>query len=966
MLKRTLSMLLCILMLCSMIPLTAMTASAAAEPVSCDIKISKFNLTTKSMSEPTIDYAGGMFYDGTSITINGEKYGPGDQFPEGALSEGDYKTVTIQFTPISGCYFVTESDGTSYAGKVTIGNQELTAYVNSKGTLKVMFRMYVNSADITSDITFTGVDAPVDGGNADLTGKGKFSHSGLNITMVDYAYRLPGKNQWYFYTEEKLDSDFSCERFALCVMYEVDPIYNITGFVNKITWNGKGVDAYQPLTNGKGYAIYFYCDITDDITQITITDIEIPVHGATPDRTGTASDGIEITKIQYILNSDRSGEYEGTYDAVKHVGDDQLLLGVEIKAKDGFSYDPATVAVVCNGQNYTIRVNRDDGKYVFVFPLDIEPCVIENVEFLDVEPAVDGATPDTSVSVPEGVELLDAHYVVKSDSLEHFTGKFDSSKHFGDDAIEFHVEVKPEAGYRFNNYTMFTCNGSLPSASMSLGDGSRTLVYDIVIEESLKNPFTDVAEGKWYYNSVIWAVASGITGGTSATTFSPKMICTRAQAVQFIWTAAGKPEPTTTANPFTDVAEGKWYYDAVMWAVENGITAGTSPTTFSPNMECTRSQIVTFLWTADGNEIVDSANPFTDVAEGKWYYNAVMWAVENGITGGTSATTFSPNTKCDRSQIVTFIQKCAQLGALEIVAQPQTYQMTSSQEDASYTVNVRGEGYPYTYTWHVLMDNDEYVEIHKNAAISNTFSYEFTDYDFENYRAISVWCEIEDSYGDTVQTNFVTVISKDGQSMVMDPISIVTQPKNYQMTSSQEDAAFAVSISGGQAPYSYRWYVEKDNDQYNELHTTNAVADTFLYEFSDYDFEDYRDITVYCIIEDASGQTLKTNYVYPLMKPDPLSIVTQPKDYQMTSSQEDAAFAVSVSGGLAPYTYTWYVFKDGGEERFVSETSAVSDTFTYEFTDYDFEQFRDMYVWCVIKDASGQTVQTNYVFPLQK
>jgi len=106
MLKRTLSMLLCILMLCSMIPLTAMTASAAAEPVSCDIKISKFNLTTKSMSEPTIDYAGGMFYDGTSITINGEKYGPGDQFPEGALSEGDYKTVTIQFTPISGCYFV--------------------------------------------------------------------------------------------------------------------------------------------------------------------------------------------------------------------------------------------------------------------------------------------------------------------------------------------------------------------------------------------------------------------------------------------------------------------------------------------------------------------------------------------------------------------------------------------------------------------------------------------------------------------------------------------------------------------------------------------------------------------------------------------------------------------------------------------------------------------------------------------
>ena len=476
------------------------------------------------------------------------------------------------------------------------------------------------------------------------------------------------------------------------------------------------------------------------------------------------------------------------------------------------------------------------------------------------------------------------------------------------------IVFTPDDGYGFAEDLVVMLNGEAAEFER-LDDTNVVLSRSFTVAsdngndgpEVYENPFTDVAEGKWYYNSVIWAVASGITSGTTDTTFSPKMICTRAQAVQFLWTAAGKPEPTTTENPFTDVAEGKWYYKAVMWAVENGITAGTTP------------------------------------------------------------TTFSPNTKCDRSQIVTFIQKWVQQGALEIAGQPQTYQMTSSQEDAAYTVTVRGEGYPYTYTWHVLMDNDEYVEIHKNAAISNTFSYEFTDYDFENYRAISVWCEIEDCYGDTVQTNFVTVISKDGSVMAA-PLSIVTQPKPYQMTSSQEEAAFAVSVTGGNAPYTYVWYVEMDDTAHVTDYTTSATADTFTYEFTDYDFEEYRSIVVYCDIIDATGQTVTSNVVSPIQHGTtaPLSIVTQPKNYQMTSSQEDAAFAVSISGGQAPYSYRWYVEKDNDQYNELHTTTAVADTFIYEFSDYDFEDYRDITVYCIIKDASGQTVQTNYVYPLQK
>ena len=154
-----------------------------------------------------------------------------------------------------------------------------------------------------------------------------------------------------------------------------------------------------------------------------------------------------------------------------------------------------------------------------------------------------------------------------------------------------------------------------------------------------------------------WAVAQGITAGTTATTFSPNNPCTRAQAVTFLWRAAGSPAPENSTMSFTDVAEGSYYHDAVLWAVENGITKGTSDTAFSPNATCTRAQIVTFLWRSQKSPASDSVNPFTDVAADAYYANAVLWAAENGVTSGTTATTFSPNNNCTRAQIVTFLYR---------------------------------------------------------------------------------------------------------------------------------------------------------------------------------------------------------------------------------------------------------------------------------------------------------------------
>ncbi len=174
---------------------------------------------------------------------------------------------------------------------------------------------------------------------------------------------------------------------------------------------------------------------------------------------------------------------------------------------------------------------------------------------------------------------------------------------------------------------------------------------------TVKNPFKDVAKDQYYYEPVLWAVNHNpqITQGTSATTFSPAATCTRGQVVTFLWRAAGEPKPTGTKNPFTDVKSGDYFYNAVLWAVEKGITQGTSKTTFSPNSPCTRAHVVTFLWRSEGQNKADAKNPFTDVKSGDYYYNAVLWAVKNGITQGTSKTTFSPANPCTRGQIVTFL-----------------------------------------------------------------------------------------------------------------------------------------------------------------------------------------------------------------------------------------------------------------------------------------------------------------------
>ena len=177
---------------------------------------------------------------------------------------------------------------------------------------------------------------------------------------------------------------------------------------------------------------------------------------------------------------------------------------------------------------------------------------------------------------------------------------------------------------------------------------------------SAQNPFVDVKEGDFFYDAVLWAFYHDpqITAGTSKTKFSPSNTCTREQVVTFLWRAMGCPEPSSTNNPFKDVPAGAYYTKAVLWAVENGITNGKSRTKFGVGDPCTRGQVVTFLWRAEGEpEPTSAANPFKDVSETDYFYKAVLWAVENGITKGTSKTRFSPTNTCTRGQVVTFLYR---------------------------------------------------------------------------------------------------------------------------------------------------------------------------------------------------------------------------------------------------------------------------------------------------------------------
>ena len=227
------------------------------------------------------------------------------------------------------------------------------------------------------------------------------------------------------------------------------------------------------------------------------------------------------------------------------------------------------------------------------------------------------------------------------------------------------ITVKPDSGYQLDDLTVTDKNGKELKLT-DKGNGKYTFtmpaskveINATFVKEVETSPFSDVSTSAYYYEAVKWAQEKGITGGIGNGLFGPNQPCTRAQIVTFLWRAAGSPEPKTMSS-FADVSMDAYYAKAVAWAVENGITTGTGDGKFSPDATCTRAQSVTFLFRAIG-KLVDSKAEFSDVLTDSYYANAVAWAVENGVTNGIGDGLFGPNNSCTRAQIVTFLFRAYQ------------------------------------------------------------------------------------------------------------------------------------------------------------------------------------------------------------------------------------------------------------------------------------------------------------------
>lgn len=365
-----------------------------------------------------------------------------------------------------------------------------------------------------------------------------------------------------------------------------------------------------------------------EITSVAITGLDTPAVGAQPD-TAVEADSEKYTVTSVLWSPGDS----------KFAADKAYTVNLTLKAAGTNKFTSKVTASV-NGQEAKIvsGTGTQELRINYTFPAlkAGAPAITAQPKSVTVKPGA-----DVTFSVAATGEALNYQWWRETKS---------GASKVGTNGPTYTIKA---VNVSDDNGTAYYCVVSNKAGEVTSDKAKLT-----VSELGAMTAFSDVPEGAYYTDAVAWAVEKGVTSGTSSTTFSPNTDCTRAQIVTFLWRAAGNPAPKSKESSFADVAADAYYSDAVRWAVENGITSGTSATTFSPNATCTRAQTVTFLWRSQKSPADGAANSFADVAEGTYYTNAVKWAVKNGITSGTGANTFSPNADCSRAQIVTFLHRC--------------------------------------------------------------------------------------------------------------------------------------------------------------------------------------------------------------------------------------------------------------------------------------------------------------------
>lgn len=582
------------------------------------------------------------------------------------------------------------SNNTTYYAKWT----EVSDYDIAEGAANQTLSMTYGDAPVFTTVT---VEVPVDGSISNVESSNEaiieatFEDTTVTITAADnlnagtyaetvYVYTNDGSTHWInvSLTVNKADSTVNPDEDSVHITATYGETITLTAEVAKAQTNGTALMAAQDEVEflcgetSLGTALVRYSDDSHTTGTATLTydtrNGGIPV-GTTSTITAVYGgsvnlNGNDTNSIRVTLNKINTS-IDITPDRTSLTGGGTVTLTVD---KSGLP-DGAEVNVTCN--NGITPSKNVDGTWAATLPNSTEDYTFTASYTGDENHNASSDTCTVSVTRRSsggggggGGGGGSTTYTVSTDAGRNGDVTVSPSRASYGDTVT--ITVEPDEGYELDELIVTDSDGDEISIR-SRGDGRYTFIMPrsrVTVEatfvEITEDPdlltFTDVPASAYYYDAVYWAVENGVTNGTSATTFSPDASCTRAQMVTFLWRAAGSPEPESTVNPFTDVSASAYYYDAVLWAVEQGITNGTSATTFGPDVTVTRGQTVTFLWRYDGSPAV-SGSGFDDVVSDAYYADAVAWAASEGVTSGTSATTFSPSNDCTRGQIVTFLYR---------------------------------------------------------------------------------------------------------------------------------------------------------------------------------------------------------------------------------------------------------------------------------------------------------------------
>ena len=381
------------------------------------------------------------------------------------------------------------------------------------------------------------------------------------------------------------------------------------------------------------------------------------------------------------VSNEESGNSAGT--STNDFNSDDVLVGLNANAAEGiewvaginhptFAWDDANIPADYTAVNEAIAAAEKFDKALYSNYADVEAAInavdrtkskAEQAEVDAMAQAIEKAI-NALVRKSSGGDDSDPTYAIEV-GKDIRNGTVTANRRYAERGDTVTITVKPDDGFKLDDLTVTDKNGKELKLT-DKGNGKYTFtmpagkveINAAFVKEVETSPFSDVSTSAYYYEAVKWAQEKGITGGIGNGLFGPNQPCTRAQIVTFLWRAAGSPEPKAMSS-FADVSTDAYYAKAVAWAVENGITTGTGDGKFSPDATCTRAQSVTFLFRAIG-KLVDSKAEFSDVLTDSYYANAVAWAVENGVTNGIGDGLFGPDNSCTRAQIVTFLFRAYQ------------------------------------------------------------------------------------------------------------------------------------------------------------------------------------------------------------------------------------------------------------------------------------------------------------------